>query len=200
MNLEFEEAAVNPKLKKVTKKNPKIPDELAAYLPSSPPLAVSRLRDDDTEADVDPAKICISFTPQTMQQYPGAVAGGSDGRPSPTTVTDQIFIDDDDEAQAEDMAPLDFMPGPPDRELPEFEPEGFGLKRKYYEGEVSSHEDTTQESVEFQRSDEVVLNGVIPPTDTPGPSGQMEADTTAADQDYLDPVEPGTIPRVVDAA
>ena len=53
MNLEFEEAAVNPKLKKVTKKNPKIPDELAAYLPSSPPLAVSRLRDDNTEADVD---------------------------------------------------------------------------------------------------------------------------------------------------
>jgi hypothetical protein len=82
------------------------------------------------------------LTPEMRRLYPGAVALGPKERISSVAELDQLCVDDELDVQEEEPEdpPLDSIPEYPDRTLPEFEEEGFGLK-KYFGKVALSDED-----------------------------------------------------------
>ena len=105
------------------------------------------------EADFALTKVHVEVTPDIIQRYPGAVARGADEHASPLVEIDPVSTDDKDDIDYENFFDdQDFFDDKNIDEniqeeeeaevltLPEFEPEGFGLKKCYFDGMVSSTE------------------------------------------------------------
>jgi hypothetical protein len=105
------------------------------------------------EADFTPTKVHVEITPDIIQRYPGAVARGADEHALPLVEIDPVSTDDDDIDHENIFHDQDFFDDKNIDEnileeeeeaevptLPEFEPEGFGLKKGYFDGMVSSTE------------------------------------------------------------
>jgi hypothetical protein len=141
-----------PKGKKVSKKLPKIPDAPVAGSQKRSPPAASVMQKNDVHFDSTPTMIHAVFTPQTTQQYPGAVASGADEHASAVLEADQVFINNEDIWEAEETDLVDTIPRSPRRTLAEFEPEGFGLKMQYLKRATSYVDEPPQGSVELEVS------------------------------------------------
>lgn len=121
---------VKTKLKKASKKIPKLP---------APPARLQTsvaMQGDKVSVDTIPTKIQVAFSDETARRYPGAIAPGpSEHASSDLSETDQVFIDDDEDFP--EGLEREYPPKVPRRTLPEFELEGFGIKQQYL-----AHEET----------------------------------------------------------
>lgn len=156
------EEVVSVKKGKISKKLPKLPP-LPAHLRSNRSSAVSEIQENQgVQPYVMLTKVHAAFTPQTTKRYPGAVACGPDEQ-APSGW--DIFGDDILE-EVEVSPGQDAVLGPPRRLLPEFEPEGFGLKAQSFEEAKSSIDDpekSMERSIGFDRLEQLDINDVIHP-------------------------------------
>ena len=115
------------------KKQPRLPKTANApdaNLQTNSSLSASEVH--ELHPDVISNNNYAVLTPEMRRLYPGAVALGPKERISSVAELDQLCVDDELDVQEEEPEdpPLDSIPEYLDRTLPEFEEEGFGLKKK----------------------------------------------------------------------